>query len=183
VNEIIDFEGEMSEEDKDMPSKRHSLTQTNITVFLGNDERVTTFVELSLDSTSTDLSQFGIKNKDEVIPDISVYLESPSLDDEPGEDEVRVTKMPDLAIEVLSPTQTINELLKKIKAYFALGIRSCWLVMPALEEVRVFSQQLRHYKNFDINNNEIVVDEVMDIRLPIQKVFRRRFAKVLNKNT
>ncbi|RKZ84079.1 MAG: hypothetical protein DRR19_18210 [Candidatus Parabeggiatoa sp. nov. 1] len=179
MSELIDFEDKVIEEEKEMPSKRHSLTQTNITVLLGNDERFSTFVELSLDATSIDLSQFDLKNQDEMVPDISVYIEPPSLDDEPGEDEVRVTKMPDLAIEVLSPTQAINDLLKKIKAYFALGVRSCWLVMPSLEEVRVFSQQLRHYKNFDLNNNEVVVDEVMDIRLPIQKVFRRRFANSL----
>jgi Uma2 family endonuclease len=173
MSEVSDFEDEVLEEGKDMPSKRHSLTQTNITVLLGNDERFSTFVELSLDATSIDLSQFGLKNRDEVIPDICIYIEPPRFDDEPGDDEVRVTKFPDLAIEVLSPTQAINDLLKKIKAYFALGVKSCWLVMPSLEEIRVFSQQLRHYKNFDINDSE-VVDEVMDIRLPIQKIFRIR---------
>jgi len=173
MSEVIDFEDEVLDEGKDMPSKRHSLTQTNITVLLGNDERFSTFVELSLDATSIDLSQFGLKNRDEVIPDICIYIEPPLFNDEPGDDEVRVTKIPDLAIEVLSPTQAINDLLKKIKAYFTLGVRSCWLVMPSLEEIRVFSQQLRHYKNFDINDSE-VVDEVMDIRLPIQKVFRIR---------
>jgi Uma2 family endonuclease len=173
MNVILNYDEVLAEE-MEMPSKRHSLTQTNLTVLLGNDERFSTFVELSLNAASIDLSQFGLKNQDEIIPDISVYLESPSLIDEPGEDEVCVTKMPDLAIEVLSPTQSINELLKKIKAYFALGVKSCWLVMPALEEIRVFSHQLQHYKNFDINQSELVNDEVMDIHLPIQKVFRRR---------
>jgi len=172
MSELIDFEDDVLDERKDMPSKRHSLTQTNLTVLLGNDERFSTFVELSLDATSIDLSQFGLKNRDEVIPDICLYIDPPWFDDEPGDDEVRVTKMPECAIEVLSPTQAINDLLKKIKAYFALGVRSSWLVMPALEEIRVFSKKLRHYKNFDINDSD-VVDEIMDIRLPIQKVFRR----------
>jgi len=71
-----------------------------------------------------------LKNKGEIVPDLCVYQQSPPLVDDPGEDEVRVTTMPELAIEVLSPTQSINELLKKIKAYFALGVKSCWLVMP-----------------------------------------------------
>jgi Uma2 family endonuclease len=177
MNEEIHFEAE-----KDRPSKRHSLTQTNITILLGNDERFSIFVELSLDSSAIDLNPYGIKNKDEVVPDISVYIEPPSLDDEPGDDEMRVSKMPDLAIEVLSPTQTINELLKKIRAYFALGIKSCWLVMPALEEIRVFSQQPRHYKNFDLNHSDMVVDEMMDIHLPIDKIFRRHSQKVINTN-
>lgn len=147
--------------------------QTNLTGMLYNDDRFTTFVELSLDATSIDLSQFGVKNQDEVIPDISVYLEPPpDHDDGPGDDEVRVTKMPDLAIEVLSPTQAINDLLKKIKAYFAFGVKACWLVIPSLDEVRVFSQP-RSYKTFDTQRDTEVIDEVMDIHLPIQKVFRR----------
>ena len=171
MSELIDFEDNGLEERKDTLSKRHSLVQTNLTVLLGNDERFSTFVELSLDTSSIDLSQFGLKNRDEVVPDICVYLEPPPFDDEPGDDEVRVTKRPDLTIEVLSPTQAINDLFKKIKAYFALGIRSCWLVMPSLEEIRVFSQQLQHYKDFDINDNE-VVDKVMDIHLPTQKIFK-----------
>lgn len=169
---IFDYD-EILAEEKEMPSKRHSLTQTNLTVLLGNDERFSTFVELSLDATTIDLNQFGLKNQEEMVPDLSVYLESPPLVDDPGEDEVRVTKMPDLVIEVLSPTQSINELLKKIKAYFALGVKSCWLVMPALEEIRVCSQQLQRYKNFDMNQCKTVDDEVMDIHIPIQKVFRR----------
>jgi Uma2 family endonuclease len=174
MSENCAFEEEVLEENTDMPSKRHSLTQTNLTVLLGNDERFATFVELSLDATSIDLSHFGLKNKAEIVPDLCVYQQSPPLVDEPDEDEVRITIMPELAIEVLSPTQSINELLKKIKAYFALGVKSCWLVMPALEEVRVFSQQLQHYRNFDINHSELIDDEVMDIHLPIQKVFRSR---------
>ena len=170
---IFDYD-EILAEKREMLSKRHSLTQTNLTVLLGNDERFSTFVELSLDTTAIDLSQFGLKNQEEMVPDISVYLESPPLIDEPGEDEVRVAKMPELVIEVLSPTQSINELLKKIKAYLALGVKSCWLVMPALEAIRVFSHQLQHYKNFDMNQDGGTVDdEVMDIHLPIQKVFRR----------
>jgi hypothetical protein len=41
--------------------------------------------------------------------------------------------------------------------------------MPSLDEVRVFSQP-RSYKSFDLNSTEIV-DEVMEIQLPIASVF------------
>jgi len=171
MNDLLDFEEDIIEnEDVNMPSLKHSLVQTNIAGTLFSDERFTTLIELSLDATSIDLNQFGLKAKDELIPNISIYEKPPLLDDKPGSDVVRVSQMPDLAIEVLSPSQTVNELLKKINAYFALSIKSCWLVMPSLEEVRVFSQ-LQCYKNFDINDAEIN-DEVMDIHLPMIKVFR-----------
>jgi len=45
----------------------------------------------------------------------------------------------------------------------------------SLEEVRVFSQA-RSYKTFDIQRDTEVVDELMDIRLPIAKLFRRHLA-------
>jgi len=175
VNEFEDdvFDGE----NIDMPSKKHSRAQTNITGLLYNDERFTTFVELSLDASSIDLSQFGLKAKDELVSDVCVYIEPPpdQEDDELGFDEIRVTKIPDLAIEVLSPKQIISDLLFKIKAYFALGVKSCWLVMPSVQVIKVYSQSKTKTvaKTFDPQRDTEVVDEVMDIRLPIQKVFTR----------
>jgi Uma2 family endonuclease len=175
VNEFEDdvFDGE----NIDMPSKKHSLAQTNITGLLYNDKRFTPFVELSLDASSIDLSQFGLKAKDELVSDVCVYIEPPldQEDDELGFDEIRVTKMPDLAIEVLSPKQRINDLLFKIKAYFALGVKSCWLVMPSVQIIKVYSQAGSKIvaKTFEPQRDTEIVDEVMDIRLPIQKLFTR----------
>ncbi len=174
MSEWIERDDEFFEDEvRDMPSRQHSQTQTNLTVLFGNNEKFTTFVELSLDATTIDLSQFGLKNKDEMIPDISVYLEPlPEQDEGLGYDEVRVSKMPDLAVEVLSPTQSVNDLLKKMKAYFAFGVKSFWLVMPSLEVIRVFSQ-VQKYRDFNLNDTE-VIDEVMDVHLPIAKVFGKR---------
>jgi Uma2 family endonuclease len=174
MSEQLELENQVFEnKELNMPSLKHSGVQTNLTILLGNDERFTLFIELSLDATSIDLSQFGLKTKDELIPDICAYLEPPIIDDRLGSDETRVAQIPDLAIEVLSPSQTINELLKKIDAFFALGIKACWLVMPSLEVIRVFSRPL-NYKDFNIISETEVIDGVMDIRLPIQKIFKWR---------
>jgi len=175
MGEILDLaDAALDErEGREMPSKKHSLVQTNLTGLLYNDKRFTTLVELSLDTGSIDLTPYGLKNHDEVIPDISVYLDPPfdESDEGLGDDAARVTQMPDLAIEVLSPTQTVNSLLKKIQAYFAFGVKTCWLVMPALDEVRVFSHP-KTYKVFDIQRDTEIIDDVMEIHIPIQKVFR-----------
>ncbi|RKZ39818.1 MAG: hypothetical protein DRQ49_10345 [Gammaproteobacteria bacterium] len=72
-------------------------------------------------------------------------------------------------MEVLSPKQAITDLLAKIKAYFALGVRSCWLVMPSVEVINIYSQGKK--QTFDMNDTE-VVDKVLDVHLPIAKVFR-----------
>jgi Uma2 family endonuclease len=179
MSEILGFqEDEYQDEVHGMPSKKHSTVQTNITGLLFNDEKFKPFIELSLDASQIDLTQFGLKTKDELIPDICVYAKkisrtkSESKPNKPkllDDDVLKVSTMPSLAIEVLSPRQTINELLKKFNAFFALGIQSCWLVMPSIEIIKVYSQQ-GAYQTFDMNDTEIV-DEVLDIHLPIHKIF------------
>ena len=171
MSQIIErFDEEMLEnEELDMPSFKHSRVQTNLTVLLGNEERFETFVELSLDIGDIDLSRFRIKAKDELVPDICVYSESsPQLDETVDDDLLKVPEMPDLAIEVLSPSQSVSFLVRKIKAFLALGVKSCWLVMPSVEVINIYSSN--HKKTFDLNDSEIV-DEIMDIHLPIQNIF------------
>jgi Uma2 family endonuclease len=170
MNEVINLEDEQPDEEKEMGSFNHSLTQGNLISLLHDDERFTTLVELSLDASQIELSQFGLKVKEELKPDVCVYTDPPEV--EPPDDLIKTTQMPDLAIEILSPSQTVSELIGKLKAYFALSVKSCWLVIPATESITVFSHPNR-YKTFGTDATEII-DEVMDIHLPIQKVFRRR---------
>ncbi|RKZ49044.1 MAG: hypothetical protein DRR08_31285 [Candidatus Parabeggiatoa sp. nov. 2] len=169
MNELIEeIETDESDEVREMPSRNHSFTQARITCLFSNDERFSPFVELSLDVSQMELSQFGLKIKDEIIPDICLYPNSVGFNDD--EDELKMQEMPLLAVEIISPKQAISDILAKFKAYFALGIKSCWLVVPPIKTVAVYSQP-SHYKTFVMDMTE-VIDEVMDIRLPIQKIFR-----------
>jgi len=152
-----------------MPSRNHSLTVGRITGLLFNEERFTVMPELSLDTSQTDLSQFGLKAKDELVPDVCLY--PCEVDRSEPLDELKMEQMPLLAIEVLSPRQGVNDIIAKFQAYFTLGVKSCWLVIPATESITVYSQA-KQYKTFGTDATELI-DEVMDIRLPIQKVFRR----------
>ncbi len=161
-------------EAQDMPSKNHSLTMGRITGLLFNDERFIVMPELSLDTSQIDLSQFNIKAKDGLIPDICIYRELPEEPaDELDDDILKMTQMPELVIEILAPKQGINDILLKFKAYFALGIKSCWLVIPSVKVIKMYSA--KGNKIFDIQHDTEVTDEVMDIHLPVQKIFGKRF--------
>jgi Uma2 family endonuclease len=46
---------------------------------------------------------------------------------------------PDLAIEVLSPSNTPQEMERKLRDYFAAGVRQVWYVDPAPRTVEVFT--------------------------------------------
>jgi len=176
VNELE--EEILEDEVTDMGSLYHGMTQANLTGLLINEERFAVITELSLDASQVDLTQFGLKTKDELKPDVCVYIilpehEQTKIIEKADIDIIKVSKMPDLAIEVLSPSQSVNALLRKFDAFFALGIKSCWLVMPSLEEVRVFSKP-RYYKIFDVQRDTEVIDEIIDIRQPIKKIFKRK---------
>ena len=161
----------LDDDESDVRSINHSMAQTKLTSLLDHDERFVTFVELSLDASAIDLSKFNLKAKDELVPDVCVYASPPPQPKEIEDDLLKVSQMPDLAIEVLSPSQSVNFLVRKIKAYFALGVKSCWLVEPTVDVIHVYLKPNQH-KTYDMSDIE-VIDEVMDIHLPIQKVFQK----------
>jgi len=46
--------------------------------------------------------------------------------------------VPELAVEVVSPSNTANEIMAKIREYFEAGVRCVWVVYPAEEQVYVY---------------------------------------------
>jgi Uma2 family endonuclease len=44
---------------------------------------------------------------------------------------------PDLAVEILSPSDTFRQLMRKVKQYFAAGTHTVWIVDPDRKEVQV----------------------------------------------
>ena len=43
--------------------------------------------------------------------------------------------VPDLAVEVISPSTMANELAKKVQEYFHAGVRRVWVIYPSTREV------------------------------------------------
>jgi Uma2 family endonuclease len=56
--------------------------------------------------------------------------------------------IPDLAVEVLSPSNRYEEVLRKLGEYFRYGVREVWLVAPAERIVQVFTspEELRNVR-------------------------------------
>ena len=68
-------------------------------------------------------------------PDLSFLTNERVLQIEPGKD---IAGAPDLAIEVLSPSDQAAAMRRKMKQYFAAGARTVWLVYPELREVEIW---------------------------------------------
>jgi Uma2 family endonuclease len=99
------------------------------------------------------------------VPDLSISAFHPI---DLKNDVIAVTVPPLCVVEIISPSQSINELVSKADKYFAHGVKSCWLVIPNLGNIYVFSSP-DDYQMF--RKEETLRDETLDISLPLDQVF------------
>lgn len=145
------------ERDKPMPSKNHAIVQTNLVILLGTkyQGKYRALSELSI-----------VVSSKEKVPDIAIYS---TLEFTPGEDETRLENAPLGVIEILSPSQSLTELITKSAAYFEAGVLSYWLVLPDLRSIYVFSAP-GEYQVF--TREDKLEDPRLEVELELGEVFR-----------
>lgn len=154
---------EEEQEFDDMGSFNHSTVQTNVAHVIKLSGKYTVPTELSLDSSTLDKDKFDFK--DELIPDVCVY---PKRQLVKSDDILKMTEMPITAIEVLSFRQFPSTLIEKFKAYFTLGVQSCWLVDPVTQTIHVYSSSEK-WRSFSLHDE--LHDELLDIRVAVSDIF------------
>ncbi len=145
------------ERNKPMPSLNHSAIQTNLVSFLNQHYR----------KQYTILSEISIlmPEKPDAVPDIAIY---PKLKLDFFEDQIAMTEMPITAIEIGSPSQSDNYIVKKINRYFEVGIKSCWFVIPSLQAISVYSG-VGKYQFF--SREMTLKDEITGVEIPLSDIF------------
>jgi len=144
------------ERGKPMPSKLHSFVQTNLVLALSPKykEKYQIFSELTLELPSGRST-----------PDLSIY---PKMKIDFLEDEIRMKEPPLGAIEILSPSQGINEILARTPKFFAAGVQSVWVVIPNFKTIYVFNTE-KQYETF--TDTDTLKDEQLEIVLPLAEIF------------
>jgi Uma2 family endonuclease len=148
---LSDYE---KERNKPMPSFNHGSVQANLIALLYAFKNFRVVSELSLDLTDW-----------VSVPDLSIYNKRP-LDFK--NDQIKVKEAPICVIEIISPTQSLNELTEKAEEYFNHGVKSCWLVMLPLTSICVFSSP-NEYVFY--RANQTLIDDILEISLPLKEVF------------
>jgi len=145
-----------TERNKPMPSLNHSIIQANLIRELGvlYKKKYRIVSELSLD-----LSDWPS------VPDICIY---PKMPIDLHQDKIAMTEAPLCAIEIISPTQTLNELVDKANKYFEHGVRFCWIVLLPLGNIHVFTSP-DEYEIYRVSDT--LRDTKLDIELPLKEVF------------
>jgi Uma2 family endonuclease len=143
------------ERGKPMPSKLHCRIQSRLIVALNSNPRFDTYSELSL--------ELGGKKW---TPDICLYA---TAKQDWMNDEILVKEPPLLAVEIFSPSQHGGELMDKVHAYLAAGVKSVWLVSPMMRSVAV-------YNAGDIAARSFGSGKIMDPALGIEVDYEAVFA-------
>ena len=151
VAELSEYEVERG---KPMPSKNHAIIQSRLLVALSNkyNQQYDFLSEISLE-------------KPRLVPDIGIF---PPIDFDPLHDETKFNQVPVGVIEIISPSQTQEELVEKAGQYFAAGVQSYWLVNPIFRIVHVMHSS-DEYKNFIEGT---LADNKLTISLEMSEIFR-----------
>jgi len=144
------------ERNKPMPSLNHSAIQINLGAELHNryKNQYRLVSELSLE-----LADWPS------VPDICIF---PKMPINLKKDITTMTEAPLCAIEIISPSQSVDEMRSKAEKYFEHGVQSCWIVLPAFANIYVFSSP----DEYDIfRASETLCDSKLEISLPLKEVF------------
>lgn len=90
------------------------------------------------------------------------------------EDDVR--GVPDLVVEILSPTTRTRDLGAKLRVYARFGVRVYWVVDPEAETVTVFGPGEGGYVQKAVlgHGEMLACDLFPGVEMPVAKVFARR---------
>ena len=138
------------------PNVRHQAIMSNLTQKIANylDKkpcRVFTEVELEI-------------SKNVIVPDVSVLCSIENLNIQ------RFTQPPVLVIEILSPSNTANEINNKINKYKNHGIKECWVIDPDLKSVEVKDLETNISINY-IQSGLVKSDIFDDLHIELSKIF------------
>lgn len=155
------FQGEITQ--KLMPQGEHSLIQTCLSTAINQvsqpNKKALALTELRC--------TFGGQS---IVPDIAVFSWGRIPKTEKGRIANRFETYPDWVIEILSPEQSANKVIKKILFCLNSGTQLGWLIDPEDESVMIFKPNQQP----DIQSEDEVLPVLADIgdwRLTVNEMF------------
>jgi Uma2 family endonuclease len=145
------------EEDDEMPNFAHGRLQTELLWIMRS--------RLQPDVAAYSPITFRGKSR-RYTPDVVIY---PKRNVPLSEESTLELTPPILAVEIISPGQTMGEMVKKCREMIASGVEECWIIEPANETVTVCragmmfvlhrGEEIQHH----LFTHTIVVDEVFNV--------------------
>jgi len=142
IEELI----EEQTEEREMPSFNHSYICAEIIEQISENKIFKALPELTLD----------IGNG--LTPDVSVYLRN-NIKPNFLRDFPKYPEMPIVAIEVISASQNIQDLLEKAQVLVTNGVKAVWTIEPFSNSIFVTSNKGEEiFHNQEVESEEVKVD-------------------------
>lgn len=149
-------------EKKKMPTAKHSGIATRLTIELGIFLKKNKIGRVYADNT---LFQIGENKR---IPDVS-FVSNEKIPPT-GEPFEIWDFAPDLAIEVISPSETHNKVERKIREYFDAGVIQVWKIVPEFKTLTIYFSPTE--TKILTENDELTGGEILPkFRLALSEIF------------
>ncbi len=148
-----------------MPTELHGVVGGNIFGFVWTFNRLHQLGYVSIET------RHGMPDDDhnDLLPDVSFISDA----SRPLVEKGAVPRMPDLAVEVKSPTNKLISLREKAAYYIANGTRIVWLVIPEKRLVEVYRPDM-DVEVLDENDVLDGGDVLPGFTLPIRDIFPKQ---------
>ncbi|MDP4142929.1 MAG: Uma2 family endonuclease [Bacillota bacterium] len=102
-----------------------------------------------------ELKRDGIEGKKLVIPDLSIVCDKNGIMDN------RFVGVPEMVIEILSPSNQGHDLVTKFNLYMKYGVKEYWIVNPMKDAVTIYTlNQDGLYEQADIKVSKGIIESV-----------------------
>lgn len=155
-------DGEFQE--RPMPNPEHGRIQAKITIKIG------VFLESNPIGEVYTETSFELEKKLNRVPDVA-FVSFERFPESGESDGSRWQIVPDLAIEIVSPTDDYRDVFKKLDEYLAASVKQVWLVSPQQKTVSVYRS--RKDVTIFVEEDELVCEEVLPgFRLKLSEIFQ-----------
>lgn len=144
------------ERGKPIPSFNHCIVQGNLVFELKSRLRATHTIVPELNVVLGDKK---------MVPDVAVF---PKMPVDMQHDVLWTQDVPLTTVEILSPKQDLDSLLEKARHFLAAGVKSCWIVLPAVGTIAIFTGPTSYHS---FTNGSSAVDDVLGVEIPLADIF------------
>lgn len=154
--------GEIQE--RSMPSPIHGRIQAEISAELRN------FVKPNKLGAVYTETHFEFAERLSRVPDIA-FVSFERFPEEGEDESSRWHIAPDLAVEIISPTDDYEEVQEKITEYFTFGVRQVWIVSPESKTVSIYFS--RTSVKIFTDKDELIGEEILKgFRINLSEIFQ-----------
>ena len=157
----------VSDEEYRMAGELHGAIATNLIIALGSYVKAHQLGRVYPADTTYILEEDANSVQVMHLPDVS-FVAAHRVKTQNRETFYQIA--PDLAIEIISPSERAADIRTKLKDYLRAGVRQVWQIYPDTQEVVVYSED-GSVQTYETGQTILNVEFLPGLELPISTIF------------